>query len=357
MKSVRAIALAARLSCGMAAGSVWAGPPVPVAGEGIRVEPIAIAPAWIENGKVVIGDWQDYVPVHTRGSKGLYYAFDAWGGYVNQVASRASYVNHANGGRGAGPNDFIWPGTEGCAPEAWYFPDAAIPIVVEDIESQACGSGGGFPIDGLQLAWYWGGGSCVVSFFPSDDSAACSNGDPLSHDYNPGIALNFGELGTGGAYGVFVDGLYSQNNIYVPMPAPGGSYMATLTEDGTTPATGPGTQFVLWGTGEDAGEPYRAGTQHENAWFDLAEPFGDFDVGECLSLALGVCPDPLAVRTGILARRCPADVNWDGFVNGSDYDDFASAFDVAGRCADLNGDGFVNGDDFDAFASWFDEGC
>ncbi|MBL8761165.1 MAG: hypothetical protein JNL50_07675 [Phycisphaerae bacterium] len=54
---------------------------------------------------------------------------------------------------------------------------------------------------------------------------------------------------------------------------------------------------------------------------------------------------------------CPGDFNLDGFVNGDDYDTFASFFDIADRCADFNGDGFVNGDDYDAFASFFDAGC
>ena len=54
---------------------------------------------------------------------------------------------------------------------------------------------------------------------------------------------------------------------------------------------------------------------------------------------------------------CPGDFNLDGFVNGDDYDTFASFFDIADRCADFNGDGFVNGDDYDAFASNFDAGC
>lgn len=54
---------------------------------------------------------------------------------------------------------------------------------------------------------------------------------------------------------------------------------------------------------------------------------------------------------------CLADYNCDHFVNGDDYDSFASMFDVADPAADLNADGFVNGDDYDAFASAFDAGC
>ncbi len=57
------------------------------------------------------------------------------------------------------------------------------------------------------------------------------------------------------------------------------------------------------------------------------------------------------------ACLCPADFNGDGFVNGDDYDAFASLFDIADPGADLNNDGFVNGDDYDGFASHFDVGC
>ncbi|MCC6968828.1 MAG: hypothetical protein IT434_01275 [Phycisphaerales bacterium] len=54
---------------------------------------------------------------------------------------------------------------------------------------------------------------------------------------------------------------------------------------------------------------------------------------------------------------CPADFNHDMFVNGDDYDGFASAFDAADPAADFNGDGFVNGNDYDEFAERFDQGC
>lgn len=54
---------------------------------------------------------------------------------------------------------------------------------------------------------------------------------------------------------------------------------------------------------------------------------------------------------------CPSDSNCDGFVNGDDYDQFASLFEAADPAADLNADGFVNGDDYDMFASAFEAGC
>lgn len=54
---------------------------------------------------------------------------------------------------------------------------------------------------------------------------------------------------------------------------------------------------------------------------------------------------------------CLADVDGNGFVNGDDYDFFASAFDAADAAADLDANGFINGDDYDLFANAFEMGC
>lgn len=54
---------------------------------------------------------------------------------------------------------------------------------------------------------------------------------------------------------------------------------------------------------------------------------------------------------------CAGDYNNDGFVNGDDYDGFASDFEGGNEAADLNWDCFVNGDDFDEFADAFELGC
>ncbi len=61
--------------------------------------------------------------------------------------------------------------------------------------------------------------------------------------------------------------------------------------------------------------------------------------------------------THYVGLRCPADLNGDGFVNGDDYDLFASWFEAGDIRADFTNDGFVNGDDYDAFASAFENGC
>ncbi|MFO0833925.1 MAG: immunoglobulin domain-containing protein [Phycisphaerales bacterium] len=58
-----------------------------------------------------------------------------------------------------------------------------------------------------------------------------------------------------------------------------------------------------------------------------------------------------------ISSSCAADFNADGFVNGDDFDAFASAFESADPAGDLNHDGFVNGDDYDTFAEHFEGGC
>ena len=58
-----------------------------------------------------------------------------------------------------------------------------------------------------------------------------------------------------------------------------------------------------------------------------------------------------------LRWACRADINGDGFINGDDYDMFASFFESGSLQADINNDGFVNGDDYDMFASAFEAGC
>ncbi len=57
---------------------------------------------------------------------------------------------------------------------------------------------------------------------------------------------------------------------------------------------------------------------------------------------------------GIPFRIDPGDYNRDGFVNGTDFDDYGDDFDNARAEADVNFDGSVNGDDYDLFAEWFD---
>ncbi|MFO0833461.1 MAG: hypothetical protein U0638_00710 [Phycisphaerales bacterium] len=353
MKKISMICLAAGLAC---AATAVAKPPLQLAEKGIFVQPQRIAPAKIVNGKTVIGEWQDYSGVSSRASKAMYYAFDCYEGYAS-----GEYPNKANGGQGATPGDTRVPNdyTCGLGTSRWFFGSTFVaPLAVEDVQTNGCFDQGGNAVDSLDFAWWWGGGTCVVAFFTSDDDASCSISDPYANTYYSGVLVSFGPLGTGGYYYTNVDGLNSVGGIFVQQPAPGGSYLIALTFDGSTLNTSAGTQMMLWGTGDANSTAFRAGTQNADAWWDINPPDGLFS-GECYTFDYTgvICPSIIGQMVGMASLRCPGDVNNDGFVNGDDYDAFASAFDVADLCADFNGDGFVNGDDYDAFASNFDAGC
>ncbi len=68
----------------------------------------------------------------------------------------------------------------------------------------------------------------------------------------------------------------------------------------------------------------------------------------------GTAPPTLTIE---FESGCTADFNHDGFVNGDDYDSFASLFELGDLGADINNDSFINGDDYDLFASAFENGC
>lgn len=51
------------------------------------------------------------------------------------------------------------------------------------------------------------------------------------------------------------------------------------------------------------------------------------------------------------------DFNLDGFIDGFDYDDFVSAFEIGLSEADFNADGFPDGFDYDDFVTSFESGC
>jgi hypothetical protein len=88
----------------------------------------------------------------------------------------------------------------------------------------------------------------------------------------------------------------------------------------------------------------------------------DAGVYDCVITSAGV-----SGGVGCHARRvfsvkarvtvCLADRNGDGFVDGSDYAEFVTAFESGEPTADANGDGFVDWFDYDAFVGAFEAGC
>ena len=128
------------------------------------------------------------------------------------------------------------------------------------------------------------------------------------------------------------------------------------------PLTGGYGHAVVWtglaGTAEDLHQyvTSQLGSQYIQTEVTGIDPI-TYDVVGVAYTTDGMFMIPHAVMWSPAPADCPADFNNDGFVNGDDYDGFASLFDVADPGADFNNDGFVNGNDYDAFASHFDAGC
>jgi hypothetical protein len=73
----------------------------------------------------------------------------------------------------------------------------------------------------------------------------------------------------------------------------------------------------------------------------------------------GQCPgSPGVTSASALVYRCPADLNCDGGIDGSDIDVFYSLWEAGDQSADINFDGGVDGADVgDFFALWERGGC
>lgn len=102
---------------------------------------------------------------------------------------------------------------------------------------------------------------------------------------------------------------------------------------------------------------------------DSASPAGSYQVVYTIATSdenlAGAVARPTLTLTvvGTIVEACPGDLNGDGYVDDSDFVQFASAYDLfdcadpsmpAGCAADLNGDGYVDDSDFVLFASAYD---
>ncbi len=79
--------------------------------------------------------------------------------------------------------------------------------------------------------------------------------------------------------------------------------------------------------------------------------------GDCSSECMSEESCQWNVALTFAAEPCDADFNEDGFLDFSDFDDFAAAFEAGESAADFDGDGFLTFEDFDAFVAGFDAGC
>jgi hypothetical protein len=67
---------------------------------------------------------------------------------------------------------------------------------------------------------------------------------------------------------------------------------------------------------------------------------------------------PIEGEPAVYISRCgPADINADGFMDGSDFDTFIAMYSVGDPGADLDRSGFVGPDDWEMFLVAFAAGC
>ncbi|NUQ52419.1 MAG: hypothetical protein HUU19_06935 [Phycisphaerales bacterium] len=128
------------------------------------------------------------------------------------------------------------------------------------------------------------------------------------------------------------------------------------------PSSGGFGHAVVWtGSAATAEDLHQYVTSQLGAQYIQTEVTGidpiTYDIVGVAYTTDGMFMIPHAIMWSPAAPNCPADFNHDSFVNGDDYDGFASLFEMGDLGADFNNDGFVNGDDYDLFAEHFDAGC
>lgn len=69
------------------------------------------------------------------------------------------------------------------------------------------------------------------------------------------------------------------------------------------------------------------------------------------------CGTAITQVARLITPPCYADFDHDGFVTGSDFDQYVAAFEIGYSTADFDLDGFVTGQDFDMFVEEFEIGC
>jgi hypothetical protein len=79
-------------------------------------------------------------------------------------------------------------------------------------------------------------------------------------------------------------------------------------------------------------------------------------IGPCVWITDSNQYGSVVIKT-VATNPCPADFNFDGFLDFTDFDDFVGAFEAGNSSSDFNGDGFLDFTDFDAFVAAFEAGC
>ncbi len=310
-------------------------PPLELVEQGVRVEPVRIAPALIENGQVVrVGEWQDYATPRTSQPCTDQRIFDCYGDH-----NFDGYPDDAGGCSLSGSRWFF--GTAYC--EGFYSNDMTL---AEDTVLEA----GAWRAD---AAWYWtGDGSekyeqCVLAVFTEESDA--QHCEPDSFDY-PAWLIDFGYLQTNPGFYYFAWMDISLYGTWPLPPAGSGSYgIFFLTDGGRVPAAC--ASPMLWGSSntiggdpDGPGEQFTMQMDDDNPidWEHMVD--GTTNMFECYDYTFGVCPGVLGGMLQFWGTRANptrnrADYNEDGQVNTTDFTTYLNAWTSCHRGADCDHDG------------------
>jgi hypothetical protein len=218
----------------------------------------------------------------------------------------------------------------------------------------------GVQATGVDLMWWWtdngNGNPWYLAVFTAESvSTDCSL--PAYAEVYDGVVFEFNPLSTGYWY-TSVRGLDAYGLFY-QMPADGEGGWILIFDDPDGNPLGP-VQEVSYGTSNNGGSPGRPGESTDPTWSDRDDS-GDFDESECLSYALGLCPDPLTTGINFWGpepfNACYADCEQDSDFDFFDFLCFTNDFNEGGDYSDCNGDGAHDLFDFLCYINAFGGSC
>jgi len=208
---------------------------------------------------------------------------------------------------------------------------------------------------------YWYIGVFTLEGFGHGCAGDYTNGETV---YD-GILFTFAPLATGFWYtptfGLDAYGLFFQ----MPMDGDGG-YLFVIADsingDGALVIAANPAHMGLYGTADDGGLPGRPGTNNEDAFIDGYNAAPDAVLeDDCVNMAFGLCPDPVANGMSFFAEPvgddCYADCNGDGKLDLFDFLCFNNDFNLKGAYSNCNGDNAWDLFDFLCFVNAFNLGC
>jgi hypothetical protein len=335
---------------------------------GRRVEPIRVAGVQeVAPGKFAMTTpWIDYEPRHTDVPGTI--LFDCYEGDPTTGA----------------PTNFC---TSGCgqlgncpaagAGSRWYFGLTYVnPFIVNDIATVATGFNGAHA-NRAQFAWNWGAAAARPMFVlitTYETFHDCAAGLPTTEMPYQGVVYQYQPQAGGGGY--FYSDIDLTTNPAMPfhqIPMDGsGAYSIRLgtaydptTQTFTYDFT-PGTQCMLWGTGNAETPPDgRVGTQLQFQWDDDTPADGMHTLNECADYTLtgDICPNPLGAMLALWTDQtgpaaCFPDCNLDHQLNVNDFVCFQAGFAAQNLAvADCDHNNALNVLDFVCFQSAFAAGC